>query len=183
MKKVLILNLCNKTDTLHTLEFIKPIETIVRKSKIFCEVKHYLQKINYSSYSHIIICGVPLKDFEYENHISTFDWILNYENKLLGICAGAQILSQVAGNSLVKRQEIGLQKVDMITNDIIFETLNFPLEIYGLHNNSFDDLNNFNILLQGEFPQMIKHIAKKHYGCLFHPEVRNHKLIENFINM
>lgn len=183
MKNVLILNLCNKKDSLHVLEFIKPIETIIKKVTSKYEIKHHLEKIHYISYSHIIICGVPLKDFEYEQNLDTFSWIKNYTGNLLGICAGAQVLSQTYGNTLSELQEIGLQKIEKNKNDVLIDEFTFPLEIYGLHNNSFGTLDNFNIILQGKIPEMIKHKTKNHYGCLFHPEVRNHKLIENFINL
>jgi GMP synthase-like glutamine amidotransferase len=184
INNILILNLCDLKDTLHVLEFVRPVELIVKKHTLNYEIKHYLESINFEEYSHIILCGVALKDFNYIKNLDKFDWIKNYAGNLLGICAGSQLLSQVHGNSLSECQEIGLQKVDLVENDFILKELNFPLEIYGLHNKGFESLNKFKVLLKSnEVVELIKHETRNHYGCLFHPEVRNTKLIENFINL
>jgi GMP synthase-like glutamine amidotransferase len=183
MKKVLILNLCDKSDTLHVLEFVRPVELIVKKYTLNYEIKHYTEAIVYSDFTHIILCGVSLRDFGYEKDLELFHWIKNYNGKLFGICAGAQIITTIYENTLIQKQQLGLQKISKINDNDILLDLTFPLEIYGLHNKSFGTINGFDELLKGEMPQLIKVSNKEHFACLFHPEVRNHKLIENFINL
>ncbi len=181
--KVLIINLCQKKDSLHTLEFVRPLETIIKRKTSSYEIKHFLDFIDFSRYSHIILSGVPLKDFDYENHLDTFSWIKTYKGKVLGICAGAQVIGSLFGEKIINSQEIGLQTINLIQEDNILRGLHSPLEIYGLHLKGFSKLSSFEVLGISQKPELIKHKNKKIYACLFHPEVRNHKLIENFINL
>lgn len=181
--KILILNLCSREDTLHHLEFVRPIEIIVKKNSYNYEIKHYLDSIDFSIYTHVILSGVPLRDFEYENHLDKFSWIKEFKGKVLGICAGAQVIGSIFNENIVEFQEIGLRKIDLLKKDTLLQNLSSPLEIYGLHNKGFDSkLSFFDVLAKSSKPEILKHKKKEIYACIFHPEVRNHILIENFIN-
>ncbi len=183
IQNVLILNLCSKKDTLHHLEFVRPIEVIVKKKNSNYEIKHYLDSIDFSRYTHVILSGVPLRDFEYEKHLDKFSWIKEFEGKILGICAGAQVIGRVFDEKIIDFQEIGLQNIELVREDTILEGLKSPLEIYGLHNKGFDsNLSFFEVLAKSSKPELLKHKKREIYACIFHPEVRNHTLIENFIN-
>ncbi|MEC8339111.1 MAG: hypothetical protein VXZ40_00675 [Nanoarchaeota archaeon] len=181
--KILILNLCSKQDTLHHLEFVRPIEDIVKKKTSKYEIKHYSDSLDYSTYSHVLLSGVPLRDFEYENHLDKFSWIKEFKGKVLGICAGAQVIGSIFDEDIINFQELGLRKIDLVKEDAILENFSSPLEIYGLHNKGFNSkLSFFDVLARSSKPELLKHKKKEIYACIFHPEVRNHILIENFIN-
>jgi GMP synthase (glutamine-hydrolysing) len=171
---ILIISTC--FDKLHELEFIRPINDIVGN----CKIINYkdLDKNDLQKYSHIIISGTALIDNDYMNYFEDFSWIKNWKKPLLGICAGAQIIAKVFGEKIVNKQEIGLIKVDKKKDDKLLENVNLN-EIFSLHNYVFNMPKDFEVLLENNIVQLCK--KDKIYACLFHCEVRNKKLIENFI--
>ena len=172
--KVLIIQISK--EKLHREEFVRPIKQVVGE----CNVKHYLEVDSVNEYTHIIISGTALKDFEYLDNLDKFDWIAE-DKKILGICSGAQIIAKKFGVDLVDNQELGLQEIEKVKNDIILEEVDLK-EIYSLHNKSFDLPEGFEIILKNQ--NSIQLIKKNNvYSCLFHPEVRNKKIIENFVNI
>lgn len=163
-------------EKLHSEEFVRPIKQIVGD----CDVKSYLVIDSVDSYSHIIISGTALKDFEYLENLNKFDWVTE-DKKILGICSGAQIIAKKFGVDLVENQEVGLQEIEKIKDDLILEDVELK-EIYSLHNKSFELPEGFDVLLKNQ--KSIQLIKKNNvYACLFHPEVRNKKLIKNFVKL
>ncbi len=181
MRRVLVIDI--NYEKLHSLEYVRPIENILKENNSNYEIKNYKEEIELNKYSHIIISGTSLKNFAYEKHLDKFGFIKTFNGKIFGICAGAQIISKVFGEKIIEKKEIGLIKINLNRDDKIIENLKFPLEIYGLHKKSFGSFENFNIILKGEIEELIKHKEKPIYACLFHAEVRNKELIKNFINL
>jgi GMP synthase-like glutamine amidotransferase len=159
---ILIINL-NKYK-FHDLEFIQPITDLLEN----CKVIHYrsLTQKDIDSADRVIIAGTSLKDSDYLQDLDNFSWIKNYKKPLLGICAGMQILALVHGAKLKKAKEIGVTQLK-------------KKKVYSLHQ--------FSITLPKGFEKLDKsskciHEIKKDdlYGVLFHPEVMNKEIIENF---
>ena len=190
---ILLISTC--TEKFHELEFVKPIEKILSENKISFFMKHYSQLTDndLKKANKIIICGTSLKDNQFLNHINKFNWIRNYNKPLLGICAGMQIISLVYElerqvkkldiknnlNHVIKtKTEIGFYKEDFKKE---FLSLIGEHEVYHLHNNYVTLPKNFISFTKSKIPQAIKHKSKEIYGILFHPEVRNRRLIEEFI--
>ena len=190
---ILIINICK--EKLHYLEFVKPIEDILKKEKIEYQTIYYKKitdkELLNKKLSRIIICGTSLKDNEYLENLNYFKWIKFpklkgpagsslWDKPILGICGGMQILSLIFGGVLVENKEIGQIKIKFEK-----EFLNFKPsfnEVYLLHNyavinNEFEVFANYR---EFEIPQAIKHKTKPIYGVLFHPEVRNKELISYF---
>ena len=162
--------------------------------------------------SKIIISGTSLYDNEFVLHSDKFKWILDFSKPLLGICGGMQIIGLLFNgkmkekteedkNFLKKKTEIGFYFEDFKKN---FLGLTGKEEVYHLHNYfvDFSKLPDFDILCGKEIPishsdlvnskkkiskskcsQAIKHKEKEIYGVLFHPEVRQKKLIFNFCRL
>jgi GMP synthase-like glutamine amidotransferase len=181
MSQILIINLNNKTNLLHELEYIKPITQIIQKENKKIEIINYIdvtKKIIEKS-SHIILSGTGLLEFEYLNHLDKFDWIKKSNKNIIGICAGCQIIQKIFNSEETKIQEIGLLKPEILIQDKIIKNESLK-EIYTLHSTNFKTPKEFQIIAQTKIPQIIKH--NNIYGILFHPEVRNHQIIKNFIN-
>ncbi len=181
--KILVVNLNQIDNTLYELEYIKPITQIIEKENIEFKTIHYskITEKNIKQYSHIILSGTPLKEFEYLNHTDKFNWIKDTENKdknILGICAGCQIIQKIFRAEQTNIQEIGLYKPEISIKDKILEKESLK-EIYALHSNSFQVPKQFQIIAKTQIPQIIKY--NNIYGCLFHPEVRNYQIISNFL--
>jgi GMP synthase-like glutamine amidotransferase len=204
---ILIINICKHE--LHYREFVAPIEDILKSREIpFTTKKFYeISKTDIESSHRIIITGTSLRDFEYSklNNSLKFKFLKNYNKPILAICGGMQLLCSIYGCKMVDGLEIGLKKLDFNAE---FLGINGSREVYELHNKGIlvDEKlrENFKLYAKTEFSKEnhIKsskrspnkdtkktyHIAKavvhkhfKHYGTLFHPEVRNKDLIVNFL--
>ncbi|MEK6844819.1 MAG: gamma-glutamyl-gamma-aminobutyrate hydrolase family protein [Nanoarchaeota archaeon] len=181
---ILIINICR--EKLHYLEFVKPIEDILKKEKIEYKTIYYKKIIDKEllnkKLEKIIICGTSLKDNEYLKNLDYFKWIKfpKLNKPILGICGGMQIISLIFGGVLVENKEIGQIKIKFEK-----EFLNFKPsfnEVYLLHNYAVIN-NEFEVFAHSqefEISQAIKHKTKPIYGVLFHPEVRNKELIIEF---
>ncbi|VVB79204.1 GMP synthase [glutamine-hydrolyzing] subunit A [uncultured archaeon] len=174
---ILIISTCS--ETLHELEFVKPIEDIIGKEFKTVNYKDLTQK-HIDSAEKIIICGTSLKDNTFLKELGKFSWIKEYSKPLLGICAGMQIIGLVFGGKIKKKKEIGL----IVSNfDKTFLGLDGVKQVYALHNNfiDFSKIPEFEVFAKSlSCDQAVKHRAKKIYGVLFHPEVRNKEFIKKF---
>ena len=171
---ILVISTC--ADELSEEEFVKPIVKIVGDA----EVKHYTGEIDFQKYSKIIICGTALRDNGYLNNIDNFLSLKNIDVPVLGICSGMQILCLIFGEKLVKNKEIGMTKIKTIKKNPLFLG---EFGAYNLHGNGLESLDKFEVLAEsGTSIQAIKHKQKEFYGIMFHPEVRNEKIIKNFLN-
>lgn len=165
---------------LHYLEFVKPIEDILIKNQIKFQSIHYknLTTNIVNESEKIIIAGTSLKDNSFIKDINKFDWIKRTNKPILAICGGMHILGLLFDGKLKKQQEIGITEVNF--NEIFFGYIGLK-EAYELHN-FFVESNRFDIIASSKnCPQAIKHKNKPLFGVLFHPEVRNKELINNFI--
>lgn len=175
---ILIINICKHE--LHYFEFVKPIVDIIIKSGIEYTVVHidHLNKKHLECADKAIICGTSLRDFYYED--KDFSWIKSFSKPVLGICAGFQVICKLYGGKTKKSLDIGLK-------DFFFEKdflgIKGKIQIYCLHNNTIllgkDLYKKFSAY--GIPIHAIKMESKQIYGTLFHPEVRNNKIIENFL--
>ncbi len=171
---ILIISTCS--DRLNEFEFVQPIVNIVNKE---WKIKHYskVSKNDISVADKVIICGTSLKDNRFLEDLKLFEWLKNFDKPVLGICAGMQIIGLNFGAKLVLKKEIGMIKVEMKKENILFDN---DFEVYCLHGNSLSNLKQFEILAKSETSvQVIK--KDNIYGILFHPEVRNENIVKNFI--
>jgi GMP synthase-like glutamine amidotransferase len=179
--KILIIDNTPLENPLWNLEFVKPIEDIVKKDSDFYTI-HYtkIKTLSLEKYEKIILSGSPLNDFKFLEKINDYKVLLNTDKFILGICAGAQIITKLLNSNLINSEEIGLIKLKKIKEDPILKDVNLDTA-YSLHKKCFRKIYGFEILLENNIPQLMK--SKKIYLCLFHPEVRNKQLIRNFINL
>lgn len=176
--KILIIKLFE--DKLYEYEFIRPITDIIKNNfKIMSYKKINSKEIE--KYDKIIIAGTLLKEFDYLNQINKFNWIKKTKKSILGICSGAQLITQIYDGKIINYEEIGLNKIEIVKKDKIIKNL-FSTEVYSLHQKAFEISNDFEIIAKTKIPQIVKHKNKNIYAILFHPEVRNKEIIENFIS-
>ncbi|MBC8444348.1 gamma-glutamyl-gamma-aminobutyrate hydrolase family protein [Candidatus Woesearchaeota archaeon] len=175
---ILIISTCQ--DKLSEEEFVKPITNIVKNSKKDYKIKHFMDVGYVDDYEKIIICGTALKDNEYLNHLNKFSWLKNTNKEVLGICSGMQIIALTFNAKLIQQKEIGMTQITTKSRNKLFSK---EFEVYNLHQNSLTDLDEFDILAttENDSVQAIKHKHKQFYGIIFHPEVRNETIVENFI--
>ena len=181
---ILIINICK--EKLHYLEFVKPIEDILKEKKIEYQTIYYKKitdkELLNKKIKKIIICGTSLKDDEYLKNLDYFKWIKfpKLNKPIFGICGGMQILSFIFGGVLIENKEIGQINIKFEKKFLNFKpslTEVYLLHNYAVINDKFEVYANSQEL---EIPQAIKHKTKPIYGVLFHPEVRNKELINYF---
>jgi GMP synthase (glutamine-hydrolysing) len=169
-------------ESLHDLEFVKPIEKILKNNNIKFITKHYreLTKNDLLKADKVIICGTSLKDNEFIKDIKYFNWIKYFKKPILGICAGMQIIGLVFNGKLKKKTEIGATEITFRRKFLGFGG---KKEVYELHNYyiDFSKLKDFEVFAKSSIAQAVKHKEKEIYAVLFHPEVRNEEIIVNFI--
>ena len=179
-KMILIVQIFN--EKFHYLEFVKPIEDILKRNEIEFNSIHYknLEEKNIKKAEKIIISGTSLKDNKFFDDLSLFNWIKEYNKPILGICGGMYLLGLIFGGELKKIQEIGLTEINFKKE---FLGKYGKIEAYDLHN-FFVESDEFEVFGSSvNCRQAIKHKQKPFYGVLFHPEVRNKDIILNFVNL
>ena len=182
--KILVISICN--EKLHELEFVRPIEDILKNERFRYKVRPYktIEEKDIDHYDKIIICGTSLKDNEFceADNLEKFDWIKETEKPILGICGGMHVIGLVFGGKLMKKTEIGYCK-EKFKKEFL-GSLNYE-EVYHLHNYhaDFGILDDFDIYCIGDgVVKAVKNKDKEIYGVLFHPEVRQKGLIIHFCN-
>lgn len=177
---ILIIQICK--DCLHNLEFVKPIEDIISNNNFEYKTVNYKDLIEeyLTDCDKVIISGTSLKDNSFINDINSFNWIKDFNKPVFGICGGMQILGLIFDGKRINCQEIGLKSVEF-TKEFL-NTID-KAEVYELHN-YYVESSDFETYAKSDLCiQAFKHKKLPYYGVLFHPEVRNKKLIVNFANL
>jgi GMP synthase (glutamine-hydrolysing) len=178
---VLVVDMNWKEASLSRYEFVLPILSVVQPFEP-CTVKHYLDvdPSEAENYSHIILSGTTLKDFEFLSHPDCFQWIKTCSKPILGICAGMQTIIRLYGEELVPCQQVGMTEITTTKPNPLFSGV---FQAYSLHTYSIaPESQNFDAIAQSsKCVQAIAHKQKRIYGVLFHPEVRNPDILKRFI--
>jgi len=182
----LIINLCKHK--MHALEFVQPVCDILKRLEVDYNVREYFRlKKSDLDVEKVIFCGTSLQDFDYLKNIKIFDWLLDYQGDILGICGGAQILAHLFGGEVYKNKEIGKTEVIVEAKFAGFLGLPEKFFVYSLHNLGIIPPKDFEIAARSaqgvqimKKEQLIDKKKKMILGVLFHPEVLNHEIIERF---
>lgn len=173
---MLLISTC--AEALHELEFVTPVERIVRGAGHVTTVRHVtaVSADDLASAEGIVICGTSLKDNDFLH--TDCSWLTTITVPVLGICAGMHLIGLAHGGTLNNAVEIGLQTVSFTD----FLGLNGPTDVFSLHTSyiDFTKLNSFRVHTTGGVPQAVAHRHRPLYGVLFHPEVRRHELLTAF---
>jgi GMP synthase-like glutamine amidotransferase len=178
MKKILIISTCSQK--LSELEFVNPIIEILKHNNTKFKQIHYsrLTQNELDSTNKIIICGTALQDNDYQKNVQQFNWIPNSKIPILGICSGAQILANAFSGKIIQGNECGIYEGHIKYQDVILDNVDIT-KLYCIHNFTCTLPKLSQVLVETQFPQIFK--IQNHYGCFFHPEVKQKELIINFI--
>ncbi len=180
--KTLLVNVCK--EKLHLYEFVKPVGDILKFIGKDFFVRHYLDlcEDDLKKCERVIICGTSLADRNYLENINKFFWLRDFDKPVLGICAGMQILGLIFGGNkeeIKQKTEIGFYFENFSKG---FLGLKGKKEVYHLHRNYVVFEEGWEIFSEGDgVQQAVKMKDKQIYGVLFHPEVRNKELVEEFV--
>ena len=177
---ILVINVCK--ESLHYYEFVAPVLNILSGMGKDYFVANYDEVTPQflSKADKIIICGTSLYDNQYLEEINKFSWIWDFPRPILGICAGSQVIQLIYGGKVEHVKEVGSVEIDFLNP---FLGISGKKKVYSLHQNSVVSPE-FDIYAKSSLcPHAFKHKVKPVYGVLFHPEVYNHEVIENFCKL
>lgn len=184
---ILIVSTCS--DKLSEAEFVEPVLAIVSGKRLDERVsmaafdsisdKERISALAQSA-ERIIICGTALKDFEYL--AVDWSWLCNVRVPVLGICAGAHAIAKSCRVSLSEDLAIGPCLVKVLKENPL---LSSDSSAYFLHQKSVDNSDEMFISLAFREGRacLLKRKDLPHYLCLFHPEVLNPDIVENFLKL
>jgi len=178
---ILIVSLVGEEGSLHELEFVKPVERLVRAAGMPAVVRHHSRMEETEvSCSGIILCGTALGDISVLRCVERFSFLSDCSRPVLGICTGANLLSLVHGGDVEDSTEIGMVEAHMIMEDRVLGDLE-GREVFALHTLAPVPSDAFDIIARSpNCVQAFRDAAHSTYGVLFHPEVRHRGIIERF---
>lgn len=177
---VLLINLC--LDPLSELEFVKPIEHILKHHGANTLIKRYreISPEDLGLAEKVIVCGSALKDDLFLAG-EWFRWLRECDKPILGVGSGSHAIAKAFGCSLINKMKIGMFRVKLTRENRLTDKRVFYA--YFLTKRAIALAKPLEPLAKaGTLDCMIKHESREIYGCLFHPEVMNPEIIMNFIS-
>lgn len=144
-----------------------------------------------SKYDCFILSGSS--QYSVLNHLELYSSEINLiktSNKpILGICLGFELICFAFNEKLIfnKKRTKGEFLVNKISEDKIFNNINFPISVYENHRWNILETQNLKTLGKSKTNiEIVKHPRKIIYGFQFHPEKitdPQKQLIKNFLEM
>jgi GMP synthase (glutamine-hydrolysing) len=185
--KILLVDSCYEADSLSQYEFVRPVQRVLERTGFSCQVCHIslLDEERLKGCDKVVLCGTALKDNEYLNHLERYTWLKEGDWPVLGICAGMQIIAAIFGGEVRSRPgpAIGLEKIEVVRESDILGPSR-KIEVYHIHSLDPTLPEGFISLAGTELsPEAFSHCSLPIWGLLFHPEVRNRWILENYANL
>lgn len=150
-----------------------------------------LSKMDISNYNCFILSGSS--QYSVLNHLELYSSEINLiktsDKPILGICLGFELICFAFNEKLIfnKKRTKGEFLVNKISEDKIFNNINFPISVYENHRWNILETKNLKILGKSKKNiEIVKHPRKIIYGFQFHPEKitdPQKQLIKNFLEM
>lgn len=177
---ILVIDVCESNGSLSYDEFLRPVVESIPPG-MERSVRHYTELVDgdISKAERIIICGTALADNGFMEHKERFSWLKTTNKPVLGICAGMQLIATAFGAKLANATEMGMTEITVRSKGSLLGDSGF--KAYELHNFApelpagFVELANSASCIQA-----FVHKTKPLMGVLFHPEVRNRRIIAGF---
>ena len=183
-KIVLVIDCCATPCSLSYDEFVLPVESIVRKAGFHPRSIHYLdiRPEHLLFISGAVLCGTPLMDNAFSDQPGAFSWIPACCIPVMGICAGMEAIVLSYGGALVGCEEIGMTEVSFDLDWTVPGAVG-PFMAFELHRYAVTPPPCFMVLATSpRCIQAVRHLDKPHMAVMFHPEVRNEWVIEQFLH-
>ncbi len=174
-------------------QYTQLIARCVREMQVYCEILPWnrIDEINFSdeNIKGVILSGSPFSVRQEDSPHPDLSRIQGIK-PLLGVCYGAQLLAQNAGGnvSASDMREYGRAQIDSISDNILFQGLANPTEVWMSHADTIASIpDSFELIATtASIPVAAFKIKEESsYGIQFHPEVTHSKegrmLLRNFV--
>jgi GMP synthase (glutamine-hydrolysing) len=139
-------------------------------------------------YDGIIFSGAPilLSEIDKAPYLKDFQWVLDYQKPILGICFGHQLLGLVHGAEIaMQREDRDWQWIEVIAHNPLFDDIENLVEMREDHCESISVPRGFELAATSDYTvnEAMHHKSKPFFGVQFHPEVSDSQgtlLIHNF---
>ena len=138
----------------------------------------------------LIFSGAPLliTEIDMNPYIEHINWLIKYQNPILGICFGHQLIGLLFGafGSRMKENRDWLE-IEVVTESLLFEKLPTVFEVMEDHCENISIPVAFELLASSDecINEAMQHKEKMIFVLQFHPEVSGNfgrVIIENFVN-
>lgn len=174
-------------------ENLKSILSINRTNEITIVDYSEITNPRDGNYDLAVISGGHHKVINHTDDIykDEIELILHGKTPVLGICLGCELIAFANGASLnpLSQKEENFMEIFPVTNDLIFQGVINPIQVYESHKYSVSDLppQLLELAKSKDGPEIIKHVSKPIYGFQFHPELNpenlnTYKLFTNTVN-
>lgn len=126
-REVVVVNCARVHDRLALREFVWPIQRCLGIPSRVVHVSK-LTPASIRKADAVVFSGCPLQDFEFEKYLPRLRWLRDVAQPLVGVCAGAQILGQVWGSSLVrmKKPRVGVHSIRLAKKRSFLDGVSSP---------------------------------------------------------
>jgi anthranilate/para-aminobenzoate synthase component II len=150
-----------------------------------------LSKQNISIYDCFVLSGSS--QYSVLSHLDLYSSEINLiktvNKPILGICLGFELICYAFNEKLILNKERINCELDIIkiSEDRIFDKINFPISVYEAHRWVVLETTKLNSLAKSKSNvEIVKHPVKSIYGFQFHPETiteHQQQLINNFLKI
>ncbi|MBS3819885.1 gamma-glutamyl-gamma-aminobutyrate hydrolase family protein [bacterium] len=184
MKNILIIN--NSLDK-NNFDFVKNITKVVSCPGIhYSEITPDILK----GYEGIILSGNSLEEENaVKRNIPYYQWIMDTEKAVLGICAGHQIIAKLFGSQIIhrKNKHMGMCDVFVDNPSPILNGCSKKFIVYHLHKDIGRLPQVFMLLAHSHNNEVevMKHRSRPIWGIQFHPEKtkKGRLILKNFTKL
>jgi GMP synthase (glutamine-hydrolysing) len=150
-----------------------------------------LHTVELSKYKGVVISGAPilLTEIDVEPYLEKLTWVQRYDNPILGICFGHQLLGMTYGAFVTRQKEDrDWQWIEVLAEDDLFNRFPTEFEMMEDHCETVSIPIDFIHLAVSDscINEAMKHKEKSIYGVQFHPEVSGNLgrlLFDNFVRI
>ena len=184
-EEVLVISTIDKDLNLYELEFIRPITDIIRKEGKTFQIKHISELDGNENSNTTIITGTAYQDNKFLEHKENIKKALKFSNKVLGICAGLEVMIPEECE-LSRCSQIGPMIVEELNESAFTHELD-GTECYFLHQNTLRTIPpnvkevKATLATKESIAAVEFNDRPKWFGVQFHPEVNHKNLISKFL--